>query len=153
MQNINDLSSSQNCTLAIYHSRLTDGARTIPTCRMNSLQSLRALRTEHKYPPKLIVNHYYCCHYCCYTARLVLDSCCCGSVFHSFAEEELKFHHSMDTLVVCPQEVMPTSQGHLFPRHVRVCCCCCRIKGGSFLFCFLLKKKKKERSGPLLRDF
>lgn len=142
MQNINELSSSQICMLAIYHSCLTDEARMVHTCRMNSLRSLRALRTEHKYPPKLIVNHHYCCCYCCYTARLVLDFCCCDSVFHSFAEEELKFPHSMDTLVVYPQEVMLTSQGHLFPRHVHVCCCYCRIKGGSFLFCFPLKKNK-----------
>lgn len=155
IQNINDPSSSQICTLAIYLSCLTDGARTIHIFRMDLLQSLRALRTKLKYPPKLIVNHHYCCCYCCYTAGLVLDFCCCGSAFHSFAEEELKSHHSMDILAVCPQEVMPASQGCLFPRHVHVCCCYCRIKGGSFLFCFPLKKKieNKECSGPLLRDF
>lgn len=163
MQNINDLSSSQICTLAIYHSCFTDGATMIHICRMNWLQLLSALRTELKYPPKLIMNHYYYYYHHYYAVGLaLLLSYPCGSAFCSLAGRGIKVppqQGHLCSLTACPPGSDADLTRLLFSKTLTCTCAVAIVEPKGFFvsllfpFFFFFNNLNKECSGLLLRDF
>lgn len=143
MWNINDVSSSQICTLAIYQSCFIGGATTIREGRVNWPACLSALRAGLKYRSKLSRKQYYHCITTTNTItqfnQLFLFPTPVALPFAVLLEEKAEPHASMDILALL--EFFPrsnTNPTRMLSANILTCACAVDRTKVFFGFLFFL---------------